>query len=1167
MRLKTIKLSGFKSFVDPTVIPVSASLIGIVGPNGCGKSNIIDAIRWVMGESSATRLRGDSMADVIFNGSNTRKPVAQASVELIFDNADGGAGGQYAGFAEIAIRREAGRDGQSDYYLNKVKCRRKDITDIFLGTGLGPRAYSIIEQGMVTRIIEAKPEELRGFIEEAAGISRYKERRRETENRIRHTRENLARVEDIRNELGAQLDKLQRQSKAAAKYKELKQEERLVKAQLLALRWRELDEKLQEHDRVLATHQNAMDEAIARQRAIEAEIEGLRTQHAEANDAFNTVQAEFYGVGNEISRIEQAIEHARETRAQQKREQEQLESSYAESTQHLNHDRARHDELTRALDALAPTLAERTQARDSAASARAAAERALADWQTQWEAFTAQAAESRRAREIEATRVTQIEEHIARLEARRVRLQEEARQLDERKAELPVKRLREESAELDEIGRSQEQQLAATEEQLRAARTRREQLAATLDTHRSDLSGCEARLASLEELQAAAERRDDAALRGWLERHRFADASRLAERLHVESGWEKAVERVLGADLLALCVNGLRDVTEQLPEHTSVTLLDLDAAAAPRVSGARPALLSKITANLDLAPLLDGIYVAETLNDALRMRDTLAAHESIVTRAGDRVGCNWLRLGEASGETTGLLSRRQEIERLQVQVASLREQLAREQAELAQLGADVSALERGREESGRKLNDLHRARAETRERLGHHEAQLGQIDERAAAVAREIAEIEQQMGADRSVLDTARSGADRAEADWPALERRRTELAASRDALQAQADGARATENGARDALHRLEIEREARQTEVNATRGSIERLEGQLASLTARRQELQRLLAEDHRPEVEFKHKLDELLQQRLNVEQRLTAARQHVTDLEGAIREHEQSRAQVEREAQAAREQLEAEKVGREAFVVRRDTLVEQLRESNAVLEEVIQGLTAEASEAEWAERVEKIAARIERLGPINLVAIEEFDEANTRKTYLDKQHEDLAQALATLEEAIRKMDKETRTRFKETYDKVNEGFQRFFPQLFGGGSAYLDLTEADLLETGVSVMARPPGKRNSTIHLLSGGEKALTAVALLFSIFELNPAPFCLLDEVDAPLDDVNVQRYSETLKTMSARTQLMYITHNKITMEMAEYLLGVTMHEAGVSRLVAVDVDQALAMVAQ
>jgi chromosome segregation protein len=531
------------------------------------------------------------------------------------------------------------------------------------------------------------------------------------------------------------------------------------------------------------------------------------------------------------------------------------------------------------------------------------------------------------------------------------------------------------------------------------------------------------------------------------------------------------------------------------------------------------------------------------------------------------VGRNWLRLGTADGEATGLLSRRQEIERLQAQTGTLRERLTQAQTQLTQSAAEVADLESRREERGRRLNESHRARAQTRERLGHHEAQLAQITERADAVAREITEIEAQMRTDRSVRDAARAGATRAEADLPTLEQQRTQLATGRETRQAQVDRARAAENEARDALHRLEIERETRQTEVGATRASIERLDGQLKNLTDRRAELQRLLADERQPEIEFKHNLNALLQQRLAVEERLSAARQTVSELDAALREQEQARTQAERGVQAARERLEAERVTRESHVVRRETLMEQLREAGSVLEEVVRELPPEATEGAWTEQIERVVARVERLGPINLVAIEEFEEANTRKIYLDRQHDDLSQALAMLEEAIRKMDRETRTRFKETFNKVNESFQRFFPRLFGGGNAYLDLTDADLLETGVTVMARPPGKRNSTIHLLSGGEKALTAVALLFSIFELNPAPFCLLDEVDAPLDDVNVQRYCETLKVMSERTQLLYITHNKITMEMAEFLLGVTMSEPGVSRLVAVDVGEALAMVAK
>jgi chromosome segregation protein len=1169
MRLKSVKLSGFKSFVESTAIPISGNLIGIVGPNGCGKSNIIDAVRWVMGESSAKHLRGDSMADVIFNGSNTRKPVALASVELVFDNSDGRAGGQYASYAEISIRREAGRDGQSDYFLNKVKCRRKDITDLFLGTGLGPRAYSIIEQGMVTRIIEAKPEELRFFIEEAAGISRYKERRRETENRIKHTRENLTRVEDIRRELESQLAKLERQSKAAAKYKELKQDERRVKAQLLALRWRELDARLKAHDRELAAQQNALDERLAAQRAIEAEIEKIRAHQAEANDRHSAVQAEYYAVGGEVTRLEQSIEHARETREQQKREQEQVNRTWDESSTHLRADQQRLDELRRALERLAPGLAERTRARDETAHARAAAEEALAAWQAEWEAFNAEVAELTARREIQEARGQQLEGHVAQLQERRTRLEAEAADIDTGLRGAAAESLRREAGELDEACARREKELAAAEAQLREVRGQREALSRELDELRARLQAGEVRLASLHELQAEAEGHDDAELAAWLRERRLDKAPRLAGKVTVEGGWEKAVERVLGGDLAALCVAGIGRLAQEAdkgPGPAPLTLIDLDVPAAGRESGRAPLLLDKLRTDVDLTPLLAGVYVAENLAEALERRGKLAAHESLVTREGHWAGRNWLSLAGGGGERGGMIARRREMETLETQCIDIRRQVDRHKARLDEAAAGLARLEQGRDELARRLNEAHHGRAEMREKLGHNEAQHTQLSSRRAQIERERAELDEQLARHRSEGEAAERRAREAQDAGQRLAVQRSELSRKREVLQAQRDEARAREAAARDAGHRLELEHQGIQTSIEATRGGIERLEDQLRSLSTRREELARLLADDHHPEEELRRRLDEFLRRRLEIEARLTQARQAVTGLDNRLREQEPARAQEEKRVQEIRERHETERVAREALLVRRDTLADQLREAGSRIEEVIRELPPEASEPAWAERLEQVAARIERLGPINLVAIEEFEESNTRKMYLDKQYEDLSQALATLEEAIRKMDRETRTRFKETFDRLNEGFQNFFPQLFGGGSAYLELTDNDLLETGVTVMARPPGKRNSTIHLLSGGEKALSAVALLFAIFELNPAPFCLLDEVDAPLDDANVLRYCETLKTLALRTQLVYVTHNKISMEMADVLIGVTMSEPGVSRLVAVDVDAALAMVA-
>ncbi|HEY6234522.1 MAG TPA: hypothetical protein VIW69_05355, partial [Candidatus Elarobacter sp.] len=521
----------------------------------------------------------------------------------------------------------------------------------------------------------------------------------------------------------------------------------------------------------------------------------------------------------------------------------------------------------------------------------------------------------------------------------------------------------------------------------------------------------------------------------------------------------------------------------------------------------------------------------------------------------------------AEGSQRGSLAREREIEALQRGCDARGREIDTLASRVSEIEGEIAGLERRRAELAHDLNGRNRERAERREQLGHEQERLTQLETRGAQITREQKELSAQLARDQEEVGRANDALRRAESDSSAHATRRTQLQARRQSVQERLAAGREAETEARERAHQIEIETRTLQTALDSTRASVARLDGQLGRLRARREELTALLADAREPDAELKTELNLQLTKRLEVEQRLGAARNAAGEIDVALREQEQARGQQERQVQDVRGQLEAERVTRQELLVRRNTHAEQLRESGAELAQVIAELPADAAEIAWHERLEHVLARIERLGPINLVAIEEYEELSTRKTYLDKQSEDLNQALTTLQEAIRKMDRETRTRFKETFEKVNENFQAFFPRLFGGGSAHLELTENDLLEAGVSVMARPPGKRNSTIHLLSGGEKALTAVALLFSIFELNPAPFCLLDEVDAPLDDANVERYCETLKTLSARTQLVYVTHNKISMEMADVLLGVTMSEPGVSRLVAVDVEQALQMVAQ
>ncbi len=1167
MRLKKIKLSGFKSFVDPTTIPVSANLIGVVGPNGCGKSNIIDAVRWVMGESSAKHLRGDSMSDVIFSGSNTRKPVGSASVELIFDNTDGKAPGQYAAYAEISIRREASRDGQSSYFLNKTRCRRKDITDLFLGTGLGPRAYSIIEQGMVTRLVEAKPEELRGFLEEAAGISKYKERRRETENRIRHTRENLDRVEDIRSEMEVQLKKLQRQSKAAGKYKELKQQERLLHAQLLALRWKKLSDQLGERDSALSGKQTGLEAVVAEQREVEAKIEQIRSQQTEVNDHLNKVQAEFYSIGADISGIEQKIQHARETRNQWSRELLQVNESWEEASQHLQSDERLVEELERELKDNAPQL-EASRARyDQAQEALNYAEQAMRDWQTQWQSFNELAAEPDKARDIQQARIEQLTQHLTQLKERQDRLESEVGAIEQALKQEDVAALRERASELDRLVEQRERQLEASETGISHERSQAEQLGAALEELRGRHRNAEARMTSLQELQAAAQGRHDEALTVWLQRHGLADRPRLSARVSVEPDWERAVEQALGARLAAVCVPGLNDLVGELSglDHSELTLLETSPAGGAGGEPARETLLSKIQSDIDLSDLLVGVYVTETPAQAMAMRERLAANESVVTRSGIQLGRTWAQLANQQDMGAGVLERERDIEALRTELHELEQDIAGLTGQLRETQQRLQDHETQREAHRKVLNDANRERNEAHSRLGQEDAHLQHLQERRAQIGHEQREVAEQMTRDGEELATAERLMREAEGLTGSHEQRRQELQANRDALQQALEDARETVNRSRDELHRLDVERQRMSSTLESTKQSVTRLQGQLQHLINRRGELERLLEDGGRPEHELKERLDELLQQRVGIEGSLTEARQGVTGLDSALREQEQARLAHEKQAQELRQVLEEERMARQELVVRRETLEEQMEETGHKLAGILDDLPAEASEPGWQEELAKVTRRIDRLGPINLVAIEEYEEQSERKSYLDKQYDDLSRALATLEDAIRKIDRETRTRFKETFDKVNSGLQSFFPKLFGGGHAYLELTGDDLLEAGVAVMARPPGKRNSTIHLLSGGEKALTAVALIFSIFQLNPAPFCLLDEVDAPLDDANVERYGETLQEMAKDTQLLYVTHNKISMEIAEILLGVTMAEPGASRLVAVDVDEALEMV--
>ncbi|ADR59249.1 Chromosome segregation protein SMC [Pseudomonas putida BIRD-1] len=1160
MRLKCIRLAGFKSFVDPTTVNFPSNMAAVVGPNGCGKSNIIDAVRWVMGESSAKNLRGESMTDVIFNGSSGRKPVSQASIELVFDNSETTLVGEYAAYAEISIRRKVTRDGQNSYYLNGTKCRRRDITDIFLGTGLGPRSYSIIEQGMISKLIEAKPEELRNFIEEAAGISKYKERRRETENRIRRTQENLARLTDLREELERQLERLHRQAQAAEKYREYKAQERQMKARLSALRWRDLDEQVRQRESVIGDQGVSHEALVAEQRNADASIERLRDGHHELSERFNQVQGRFYSVAGDIARVEQSIQHGQQRLRQLQDDFKEAERTRLETESHLGHDRTLLATLGEELAMLEPEQEMTLAAAEEAAAALEEAELGMHGWQEQWDSFNSRSAEPRRQAEVQQARLQQLETSLERQAERQRKLVEEREQLGSDPQDAAMLELAEQLASsemlLEELQLCEEQVI----ERLESAREQLQQATQAQQQAQGDLQRLGGRLASLEALQQAA-LESGAGAAQWLHGQGLEQQPRLAEGLRVEPGWELAVETVLGADLQAVLVEDFNDLDFAGLEQGELRLL-LAVGAGATLPGS---LLEKVEGRIDLAPWLGQVRPVEDLVQALEQRGALGEGQSLVSRDGYWVGRHFLRVrrgGEAEG---GVLARGQEIERLG------QEQLEQEAA-LEQLDQQLQALreqqldlEEQREQLRRRTQDENRLHGELKASLSASRARAEQVELRRRRLQEELGELEEQRALEHEQLGEARLLLQEALELMAQDTEQREQLMARRDTLRESLDRVRQEARQHKDHAHQLAVRLGSLRAQHDSTRQALERLEQQAARLTERQEQLSLNLEEGEAPQEELRLKLEELLERRMSVDEEMRLARLHMDEADRELRDAEKRRTQAEQQAQLLRGQLEQLRLECQGLDVRRKTLQEQLLADGYDLQGVLATLEAEASEQGTEQELEQLEARIQRLGAINLAAIEEYEQQSERKRYLDAQDADLVEALETLENVIRKIDKETRNRFKDTFDQINAGLQALFPKVFGGGSAYLELTGEDLLDTGVTIMARPPGKKNSTIHLLSGGEKALTALALVFAIFKLNPAPFCMLDEVDAPLDDANVGRYARLVKEMSESVQFIYITHNKIAMEMADQLMGVTMHEPGCSRLVAVDVEAAMAMV--
>jgi chromosome segregation protein len=1166
VRLKQIKLAGFKSFVDPTAFEVPSQLVGVVGPNGCGKSNIMDAVRWVLGESKASELRGESMQDVIFNGSSDRKPSVRASVELIFDNASSRLGGAWAGYAEISVKRVLSRDGQSTYLINNQVVRRKDVHDMFLGTGLGPRAYAIIGQGTVSRIIEAKPEELRVFLEEAAGVSKYKERRRETENRLSDTRENLTRVEDILRELGGQIEKLERQAEVAREYRELEADREGKQRMLWIVRRDEALAERQKVSRQLAEVTNEIEAELARQRAVEAELEQARAAHYEASDAVHRAQGGYYEANGEVTRLENQIRFVADSQAQLRERlaglQAQVEAARERDAQ-ASAGLARSDEDLAAAEERQAVLAQRL---DDAGAGLPAVEDALRDAREALDAARARAAETSQAIQVAATRQRGIEDALRDLQDREARLRDALGRLGEApQAELD--RLRGRLAEAEAVEEAAGERVAGSDARWHELDGRRAPAQDALRDALAKVAQVDARIAALRQIQERV--RTEGRTAPWLRQHGLDGMKRLWQRLRIEPGWETAIEAVLRERVQALEVGRIESLAGLLAEQPPAKVGFYSTAHLP-ASGVAPApegllaLAAQVhTTDPQIRALLDewlhGSFCAESAAQAVAERPRLPVGGQFVLRGGHAIGRFGVQLYALDSEQDGVLARQQELENLTREHRALeligdeaRASAARTEAAAAEaratVAADRDALSQAvreaaalRLETERCAQQVQRASAD-RARLEAELAEVaGQLADREAALAEEAARFE--------ALDL--DLAERQET----VEARRVDWEDADASLTAARDALRELERAEREAafsVREIEARRQSLRDQIAQAGIAIEQGLGESETLNARLAELSDEAA---------RAGLQDALDARVRAEQALAEARARLDALSGRMRELDEARLGHERAQEPLRARTTDLQLKEQAARLGAEQFAEQLAQAE-VDEAEVRARFGETPRPSWLQgEVTRLSNAIAALGAVNLAALDELTSSRERRDFLDAQSKDLIEAITTLEDAIRRIDRETRALLQETFDTVNGHFGTLFPELFGGGEARLVLTGEEILDSGVTVVAQPPGKRNQSVHLLSGGEKALTAIALVFALFQLNPAPFCLLDEVDAPLDDANTERYCAMVRRMADQTQFLFITHNKIAMELAQQLVGVTMQERGVSRIVAVDLEAA------
>lgn len=1159
MQLKYVKLAGFKSFVDPTTIPIPSQLVGVVGPNGCGKSNVIDAVRWAMGESAAKNLRGESMIDVIFNGSSQRKAVGQASVELVFDNSMGRLTGQFGSYQEIAVKRVVTRDGDSQYLLNGTRCRRRDIIDLFLGTGAGSRSYAIIGQGTISRIVEARPEELRAYLEEAAGISKYKERRRETTQRITQTRENLARIADIRDELDKQLQRLERQMRAAIRYRQLQEEERQCKAEIIALKWLQLNEEKTTIETSLAKLRITNEQHQTNATNAFQQITYLREQIADETNVFQQLQAHFYQLATEIARLEAHQQQQIREKERLTKEQQQAQHSWQTLRDQLQcgkeqlHINQQQEQIGQeACQQLSSELQQKQQELQLWQNQQS-------QWQVQWDNLQIELNKTTQALALEQLQSQQAQQ-------RRQELQIRLQKISEEQQDDACILLLEKGNACRTILLENQQQLAEYEQELQSLNAQYQTLRQQkieCDTH---LQKAQQHFQTLSVEKASLDAQLKALASQVGAQQSEVDKPRLMELIQVTPLWQEACELVLGNSLYAIVIDSEAEMTSFLQGSVADTIECIGSKSL--TSSLTQNRLSDHIQGILPAGVMDlqKIITAQTREEALRLLPQITEQESIITPDGCWMGRQWLRIQVNKKEDqTGVLAR-------QTRAVLLTQLLADSRAEVTTLQQLLQTTVEAIQKTESQLDTHRQFISECKQTIKEHEIAIADFQRQHQQQANKQLQLQEEYAIALQQLEDLNlqqnESTDKSTnllATEETLKNKQTTLSEEKNEWQLMLANSQKHLEAIRADLHQQELHLTRVRSAINQSENALIRDEKESILLEERLQAINEALHAQKEPEQTQSGSLNDKLTLHAEQEIQIQQSRDKLNHFNQQLSLQESSMRDEEKQVKNTQDKIQAQQLLENSIQLRAESLMSNLDELQFILEDLLRAISSEITLTQREEQLHDIIEKIRRLGAINLAAIDEFDSEAQRKKLLDEQYDDLMEALSVLEAAIEKLDRETRNRLQLTFDEVNRAFQNLFPRLFGGGRAQLQLTDDNLLEAGVVVMAQPPGKRNSTIHLLSGGEKAMTAVALVFAIFQLNPSPFCMLDEVDAPLDDVNVGRFCAMVKEMSQAVQFLFITHNKVTMALADHLIGVTMREPGVSRIVAVDVEQALTMV--